>query len=291
MSHPIFKELKNKLYYPNFNHKVTLLGGQSFSWDIVNIDENMYLGWTDKYVVVIRVVGDYIYWQTYPSLNSESVISRYFRVGVDSVHIENIIGKDEHVKLAITKFSGIKILKQPLNLTILSFIISANNNIKAIRRSVRILSNMFGDVVEVPVLGKITLFPTVEALAKASIDDIRKAKVGFRAKYLKETSEILLYSGLSERFDVMNQEEQLKALLQLPGVGNKIADCVMVFAGDAMDITPMDVWGKRILKDLYGIPDTWKYEQYREWIRKQWGGFGAYAGQYLFEWYRNKSRS
>ncbi len=290
MSHPIFKELKNKLYYPTFNHRVTLLGGQSFTWNLIDETENIYLGWTDAVVIIIKVDGDYIYWQAYPEVNSEDLIRRYFRADVDNEYIENIIGEERFVKLAMKDFSGIRILRQPLNLTILSFIISANNNISSIRKSVRLLSKMFGEVIEIPFLGKVNLFPTVEALSNASINDIRKAKVGFRAKYLKKTSEILSRSDLLKRFDTMTQEEQLKALLQLPGVGNKIADCVMVFAGNAVDITPMDVWGKRILKDLYGIPDTWKYEQYREWIRKQWSGYGAYAGQYLFEWYRNRKR-
>ena len=288
MSPQIFRELKNKLYYPNFNHRVTLLGGQSFTWDLIDEKESIYLGWTDKVVMIIKVVGDYIYWQTYPGVDREKLIRRYLRIGINNVHIENIIGADAHVKQAMDKFPGIRILKQPLNLTILSFIISANNNITSIRKSIRLLSKMFGKEVEVPYIGKVSLFPTVDIIADASIDDIRKSKVGFRAKYLKKTSEILLKNGLAKKFDDMSQDEQLATLLQLPGVGDKVADCVMVFAGNAMDITPMDVWGKRILKDLYEIPDTWKYEQYRKWIRKQWWGYGAYAGQYLFEWYRNK---
>ncbi len=276
----------NKLYFPNFNHKITLLGGQSFSWDL--IDENKYIGVTDSTVVKLKVEGDYIFWQTYPQNNNVDFINQYFQIDLDYERIIKAIVKDKYINKAFEHYGNIRILKQPVVYTILTFIISANNSIKSIRKSVRALAKLYGKPIKVSGVGTINLFPSLEILAMLSEEQIRKTKVGFRAKYIKQTAMRLLKE--KSVLELQDEDKLRSFLISLPGVGNKIADCVLGYGLGFKNVTAIDVWGKRILVDLYRLPNHWKYEDYRIWTKKNFFGYATYAGQYLFEWYRNKDK-
>ena len=277
----------NEFYYPNFNHKVTFLGGQSFSWDLIDTRNNTYLGFTDDRVIKIKVLRDRILWQTYPEKDDVSFIKRYFKCNQKYDDIINIISKDKYVSEAITQTPNIRILQQPFDFTVLTFILSANNNIVSIRRSVRKLAQMFGRPVDVPGVGIVHRFPQPEVIQGIEEEDLRKSGVGFRAKYIKKTAEGLYRTGLCQRMSSMGEDELRDSLVNFYGVGDKIADCVLVFAAGFDNVTPIDVWTKRMLIDLYGLPENWKYGQYRSWTKDKFNGYAAYAGQFLFEWYRN----
>ncbi len=272
----------------NFNYDLTLLGGQSFSWDKLS-DNKTYLGTTDKNAIVIRPTKDTLYWQTYPKQNDFDFVKEYFQIGIDYQRIIKTIQQDPIVAKAIKSHPNIRILKQPFNYTVLTFIISANNNIKSIRKSVRKLSKLFGEKINIPGIDEVNLFPTAKKMASLSIRDLQRTSVGFRAKYLKETAKLLTEKRLSERYLQMSEEELREELLKLHGVGDKIADCVLAFAAGFEDVTPMDVWGKRILVDLYDLSDNLKYQEYRNFTKQQFNGYGLYAGQFLFEWYRKNT--
>ncbi len=278
----------NKIPLTDFNYDLTLLGGQSFSWDKLS-DNKTYLGTTDTNAIVIRPTKDTLYWQTYPKQNDLSFIKEYFQIKKDYMKIIETIKQDPIIAKAIKTHPNIRVLKQPFNYTVLTFIISANNNIKSIRRSVRKLSKLFGEKINIPGIGKVNLFPTAKKIASLSIKDLQKTSVGFRAKYLKETAKLLTEKRLSERYLQMNETKLREELLKLHGVGDKIADCVLAFAAGFENVTPMDVWGKRILVDLYGLSGNLKYQEYREFTKQQFGGYALYAGQFLFEWYRKNT--
>ena len=274
----------NEIPLKNYNLEDTLIGGQSFTW---RKDEDTYIGFTSNRVVILKYIDGILKWQTYPELNDAEFITDYLRLNDPYEEILKEIQKDDHVRAAIKEFPNLRILKQDFELTLLTFLISANNSIKSIRRSVVLLAEKFGEKVETP-FGKISLFPTTEKIATLSIEDLRSCSLGFRAKYLKASAQHLLETNLADRIQDMPEEQVRAELMSMSGVGPKIADCIMVFALGYESITPMDVWGKRILTEFYGQPDNMKYDDMRNWIKDYFEGKGAWAGQFLFEYIRTR---
>lgn len=271
----------------NFNHEITLVGGQSFSWDLVG--DNEYVGVLQD--DVIRAKFDESNGNlSYSSLKGDDdFIKEYFRIDTDYAKILEQISRDEHVKSAIAWQPNVRILKQPFEQTVLSYVLSSNNSILRINKSIRMLSKMLGDKVKFEG-EEYSLFPSAEVLADASEELLFSAKIGYRNKFLKQVAQRLVDSQLAAHYQELSEEELRKELIAMPGIGEKVADCVMVFAVGVDDITPVDVWVKRFLKNLYGVSENLKPEEYRAWLRDQFGGYAAWAGQFLFEWYRRNYR-
>ncbi len=265
----------NKQYLPKFNHRINLLGGQSFSWVLINPKENHYLGFLQDRAIEVKFNKDYMYWQSYPQKDDFDFIKEYFRLEEDYERILELVGQDKFVKKAIEEVPNVRLLKQPMDLVTLNFIISSVNSIPSIRKSIRALSRYLGE--KVKIRGeKYYLFPRTEVLADADISDIMKSKVGFRAKYLKKSAKQLLESNFTER-------DELK---QLCGVGDKIADCISIFALGDDNATPVDRWVKRFLVDLYDLSEDLTYNEFAVWVSENFNGYASWATQFLFEWYR-----
>ncbi len=269
--------IMNKQYLPKFNHAVNLLGGQSFSWDLIDPKRSHYLGFLQDRAIEVKFMGDYMYWQTYPQADDYDFIKKYFRLDEDYEKILKLISQDKFVKKAVEELPGIRLLKQPVDLVVLNFIISSVNSIPSIRKSIRALSKDLGD--EIEIRGeKYYLFPRTEVLAEAEIASILKSKVGFRAKYLKKSANQLLGKSCANR-------DELK---ELCGVGDKIADCVSIFALGENNSTPVDRWVKRFLVDLYDLSEDLTYNEFSDWVSENFNGYASWATQFLFEWYRAK---
>ena len=279
--------LPNKIYLPNLNHKMVLVGGQTFSWELLESapNPNLYIGRFADRIVLLQIKDPYIYWQTYPKTNDTKFIHTYFNLNLNFKQIEQIISRDKYVAKAIGEYKRIIILKQPFWETVASFITSANNNIKRIRKIYLNLASKFGTAITIPQLGKIHLFPSLNKIASLSIEQLRAVGLGYRAKYLKESANILL-SLQQKIIKNKNTGKARDLLLTLPGVGNKVADCILVFSLGEYSITPIDLWVKRILTTLYGLPKNKNYQFYRNFFKHKFNGYGAFAGQYLFEYFR-----
>lgn len=268
----------------NYNLEDTLIGGQSFTW---RKDGDTYIGFTSKKVIVLKENNGSLEWQTFPENNDLDFVVEYLRLNEPYEEIMKEIQKDEYVEAAIKEFPNLRILKQDFELTLLTFLISANNSIKSIRRSVNLMAEKFGEKVQTP-FGEVSLFPSTETITNLTIEELRSCSLGFRAKYLKASAQHLIDTKLSDRIHQMPEEEVRKELMAMQGVGPKIADCIMVFALGYESITPMDVWGKRILTEFYGQPENMKYDEMRNWIKDYFEGKGAWAGQFLFEYIRTR---
>jgi N-glycosylase/DNA lyase len=131
------------------------------------------------------------------------------------------------------------------------------------------------------------LFPKTENLAEARIEDLLKAKIGFRAKYIKTAAQRLLSTRLKGETGNLSKDEIRDKLLEFYGVGEKIADCVLCYSLGCDNVTPIDVWGKRIATELYGLDVKKRYKDYRDWFSNYFNGYAAWAGQFLFEYIRN----
>ncbi|MBD3329015.1 hypothetical protein GF357_00805 [Candidatus Dojkabacteria bacterium] len=280
------KNSMNKTQLSNFNHKVTLLGGQTFSWELADPKNSTYIGVTQNYAIKARFEKKYLYWQTYPEKDNFSLIKSYFRLDEDYQRILSNIGHDKFVKKAMLAVPNIRLLRQPFDQTTLSFIISANNNITAIRKSINHLRRMLGDKIDVD--GQdVFLFPKTDVIANTDKAKLRETKIGYRDKYISKTAKLLVEQDLAGKITKFSEEKARKHTLALPGVGNKVSDCILIFALGFENLSPIDVWTKRFLTDLYNLPANWSYEQFRAWVKDNFHGYASWANQFLFEWYRN----
>lgn len=273
----------NKLHLPNFNLEWTLLGGQTHSWDKIN---DNYIGFTQKQIIVIQEIDkENILWQTYPHKDDENFIKEYLNLNKNYSEILTKINKDHHIKQAIKHYPNLRILKQDFEENLLIFILSSHKNMKAIRKSVRYFAQNYGTKVKTD-FGDYNLFPSTERLSELSEKELRATGIGFRARYMKDATNKLL-NGTIDKRKFNNEESARNELIKIVGVGEKIADCVLTFSLGYDNVTPLDVWSKRVLTDLYNIDPKMKYQDMRKFISEYFEGYAAWAGQFLFEYYRN----
>jgi N-glycosylase/DNA lyase len=274
----------NRLPLEKFHADRTLLGGQTFSWEKTG---DAYYGATSERVIKLVKKRDYYYWQTYPQKDDFEFIERYFRVDLSDRELIIHAESDNHLRSALELFPGLHLLHQDFEDTLISFVISQNSNIPKIKRSVKLLREKFGNVIEVDGVEH-KLFPSIESLSSASIEELRSLGLGYRAEYVHRICQVL--GGTIDRRNAVDQLDYEQArdwLLGLHGVGEKVAGCILVFALSHDHITPLDVWAKRVLVDLYGIDPRMKYSDMLDWLQNKFGSQTSLAGQYLFEYYRS----
>ena len=206
----------------------------------------------------------------------------------------------KEVREAIEYGKGIRILKQDKIETIISFIISANNNIPRIKKSVEYLSKNFGEKIEIDdeIFGinlqefkeNIYTFPKIEILSKLTEEDFKNAGTGFRAKRLVCTIE-KLKNGFLEDLEGLSDEELFEKLVLLDGVGPKVANCIMLFAYNRLESFPIDVWVKRVMAEVFfkGIEEEKITNDKIMNIVKNIKNRGIMQ-QYLFYWRRERGK-
>ena len=171
--------------------------------------------------------------------------------------------------------------------TLISFIVSQNKQIPQIKQVVKSLSSLLGDKFDVTMIDRLdsefdAFFPTPEQIYNASEEEVRSSKCGFRAPYIKDAAEKIYDGTISEkelsRIDTYSAREKL---MQIHGVGEKVANCVLLFGLGRREVFPVDVWMKRICEYLYFEGDTSKQE-IEEFAVDRFGEYAGYAQQYLF---------
>ena len=195
------------------------------------------------------------------------------------------------MKTSVEYGKGIRILNQDLWETIISFIISANNNIPRIKGIIERLSAKYGKKIDWNGK-KYYTFPTPEELKEVSVEDYRKLGLGFRDIRLYETTKMILENKvdlqkLRENPDTKEVREQL---LTLSGVGPKVADCILLFSDlKRFEVFPIDVWVRRVMNDLYiKEEDETKVSKVKieKIANEKFGNLAGLAQQYLFYWRR-----
>jgi len=273
--------------------RITLLGGQAFNWGLKG---SWYTGFTQNEVIRLRYstrTRQLFYMIFCPNLPANDSSSKepfspatYFRTDVSYTKVLKSFNRDQNTAVAIKKYFGLRVLRQDFEQTLLSYILSSQNNIKRIRLIVRHISESLGT----PVLSgtkTVHLFPSTASIANSSISILKNAGCGFRAKYIRTSARMLLDTELTRKISKYHEEKAREALLEFPGVGEKIADCSMLYGLGFDNVMPMDVWCKRVLTDLYGLNAKMKYKDMRLWAEEYFGPYAGWAGQFLFEYLRN----
>ena len=225
--------------------------GQCFRWN-KNNDES-YTGVIKNGVMNVSCDDKNIYFKGILDGDIKDVVTNYFDLKRDYSKIKDKLSKiDEYMKDSISYGRGIRILNQDLWEMIISYIISANNNIPRIKGIVEKLCKKYGK--KVTFKGEeYYLFPTVEELKDVTVSDYRALGTGFRDIRLYETTQAILNKKVDLiKLHELNTQDAREELLTLSGVGPKVADCILLFSTlKRFDIFPIDVWVRRVMNDLY----------------------------------------
>ena len=216
----------------------------------------------------------------------------YFDLDTDYDNIKNKLSNvDDYLKTSIKYGEGIRILNQDLWETLISFIISANNNIPRIKGIIERISKKYGKKI-VWNNNEYYTFPTPKELSKASVEDLRNLGLGFRDVRVYETTRIINENPnkLNELEDEKDVNRLREELLEFPGVGPKVADCVMLFSTlKRLEVFPIDVWVRRVMNELYiKNEDETKInkKEIEQLAKTKYGNLAGIAQQYLFYWRR-----
>ena len=286
MQEQIYK-LKNQ---ESFELKHIFDRGQGFRSNEEN--NKSYTGVFKGNILNVKKENDTIIFKGIVKGNIKEVVEDYFDLKRDYSKIKNELSKiDSNLKTSVEYGNGIRILNQDLIETILSFIISANNNIPRIKGIIERICKSYGDKITWNEKTYYT-FPSLEQLKDVSVEEYRNLGLGFRDKRIYDTVHLLL-EGKVDYKKWYNEKDTLKVrdeLLNLAGVGPKVADCILLFSDlKRFDVFPIDVWVRRVMNELYiKNPDETKVnkKEIEKIAYQKFGNLEGIAQQYLFYWKR-----
>ena len=266
--------------------------GQCFRWN--EQSDKSYTGVIKDGVINVKKDANTITFKGLCSKDIKEVVEYYFDLNRDYKKMKNQLSNiDKYLKASIEYGNGIRILNQNLWETIISFIISANNNIPRIKGIIERLSKKYGNEIEWNG-EKYYTFPTASQLKNVSVQDYRNLGLGFRDIRLYETTKMILNKeiNLENLYKNKNTQEVRNELLKLSGVGPKVADCILLFSDlKRFDVFPIDVWVRRVMNDLYiNESDETKVskKQIEKLAEEKFGNLKGLAQQYLFYWRREQ---
>ena len=265
--------------------------GQCFRWN--KQEDNSYIGVVGNNVLQVKKTNNNVEIKSMGEDNLATLANNYFDLQRDYDKIKKELSQiDKYLAESITYGEGIRILNQDLWETIISFIISANNNIPRIKGIIEKISKKYGNSIEWDNHTYYT-FPTVEQLQKVSIKELRELGLGFRDVRVYETTQKIANGeiNLQELLKEKDTNKVREKLLELSGVGPKVADCILLFSTlKRFDVFPVDVWVRRVMNELY-IKNEDETKVNRKDIEKlakeKYGNLEGIAQQYLFYWKRD----
>jgi len=269
----------------DFDPKHIFECGQSFRWKKEK-DKSYTAVYKDK-LINIKKEKDYLVVKNSNKKDWETIWHKYFDLDRDYSLLKSNFPHDEHLLKAVEFGNGLRLLRQDPFETTISFIISSNNQIPRIMKSVEMISKDLGKYIGSFNNIDYYSFPEPNEIAQLSEEYIReKYKVGFRAKYIKETSEMIASGDFNlDEIKELPYEEAKKKLMSLAGIGPKVSDCILLFSFQKQEAFPIDVWVNRVMKTLYLGEKATKKEI--EGAKKElFGEMCGYAQQYLFYYAR-----
>ena len=289
-------------FAPNLEHIFEC--GQCFRWNVQT--DGSYIGVAGGEAVRARVCGSKLILE---GTDNTEFWSNYFDAAFDYEGAKTKFSKDKILKKCIQYGYGIRILRQDLFETIISFIISANNNIPRIKKIIESLCRICGDKIEFEGQEYYT-FPKAEAIVNAGLEKLSTIHAGYRDKYILGAAQFCLNSAhfdvfpplrvhdtrrsvqtpncdqIQTKLNDLPTNEARRELLKIIGVGPKVADCVLLFGMSRFDVFPSDVWIKRILDEAYNVPP----KEICEFAENKFGKYRGLAQQYLFYYYRDNMK-
>lgn len=268
-------KLSNKIIVDeptDFDVIQTLCCGQIFRYvidgntaKVFSKDKMATLSFTSQHIEIVSTNIDYFF--------------NFFDFGTGYKQIKDQLSTDKLVAPAIKFAPGIRILNNDAYEMMISFIISANNNIGRIKKSIEYLCSHFGSN-----MGDYYAFPTLEQLKTATIEDFKQAGLGYRAEQMFDTVQKLT----NEDIDFLKQaetKEKQKKLMSFKGIGEKVANCIMLFGLQVKTVFPVDVWINKVYNHIFNKNETDRSKITRE-LTERYGNLSGYAQQYFYYYYR-----
>ncbi len=265
-----------------FDLAASLESGQAHRW---RREEEWYSAGVRGNFIKMRQAGRRVEFCCEPSSETQmlSQLRSYFRLEDDLAAIYVEISQDSRVATMVARYPGLRLLRVEPWECVVSFICSANSNIPRIHQNMEKLAETFGDPVGMD--GQMGhAFPTAVQLAKASEAELRELGLGFRAPYVAAAARLVAEGRLDlDALIGMPYPEAKARLMECPGIGPKIADCIAVFSLEKLEAFPIDVWVRRALAEWY-FPDQKRPTDrvLLEWAQNHFGRYGGYSQQYLF---------
>jgi N-glycosylase/DNA lyase len=274
--------MKLTLPVSDFNLEHTLECGQTFRWEKKG---GLYYGVIGESLLRVGHDGRRLICESDSPLDKEE-LAEYFGLNENLPRILREIDVDKHIHKAVLRFRGLRILNQGHWECLASFILSSYNNIPRIKKMIGKLSENFGKRLTLGQVGGYS-FPGAAKVAGAKMSDLRRLGFGFRAGYLKDTASGIVSGRLDlNGLEDLNYEEAKGGLISLKGVGEKVADCVLLFSFKRYEAFPVDVWIKRGIEDLYFKGRTVPQKKIAEFARSHFGRYAGYAQEYLYHYLR-----
>ena len=281
----------------SFDLDFSLCCGQVFRWKKIG---DWWYGVVGEDVFKIRQYGSEL---EFANVNDE-FINYYFGLKDDLEQISGCIGKDAYIKRALHRFEGLRIVRQKPWECLISFICATYKSIAAIELMLSKLSVKFGEKRTFDGLDFYT-FPDAEKLAHESEKGLKECGLGYRAKYVQATAKKICEEKIDlEALKSLTYLTARKKLMEFPGVGLKVADCVLLFSLEKMEAFPVDVWVKRVILNHYSSQlaeslvkklsdhdslSNGEYEKLSSFGRDYFGEYAGYAQEYLYHYERTES--
>ena len=264
-----------------FDLASTLESGQAFRW---RREGQWYHGVIYGNAVQLRQHLLGVEFRSSPASEAEmeATLRDYLRLDDDLEAIYRAIGRDEHMRDVIARHRGMRLLRQEPWECLIAFILSANSNIPRISATMENMSRRLGRQLSFRRRAYYT-FPAPEVLVAVGEKGLRALGLGFRARYVAQAAQMVAEGGLRlEELRLAPYEEARNALMKVPGVGDKVADCVLLFSLDKLEAFPIDRWVRRAVEEWYFEGKRISYKAVRVWAREYFGPYAGYAQQYLF---------
>lgn len=280
----------------DFDLDLTLKSGQIFRWKKT---EEGWIGEMKRNLVIVNQKGDKLIVKVIYSngLLSKKDIIRFFSLDEDINKIYSSISTHPILKDAVKEFYGLRLIKQEVWPCMIGFVTSAFSNIPRIEKTLDKIAEEHGEEIEIEIKNgkrKFYLFPTISQIKNSNVKRLRKCGLGFRDKYVHKIAKMIKEEDL-QKLKKMNYLDAKKRLLLLPGIGDKVADCVLLFSLEKGEAFPIDVWIKRVMNRLYGKEmqkyfstnkKEFNYKEIQEFARHKWKNHAGYAQQFLYMYAR-----
>ncbi len=269
----------------DFDPKHIFECGQCFRWNME--DDGSYTGIAHSRVLNVKKEEDIVIFDNTTVDEFRKIWVDYFDLERDySIIKEELKRYDEHLEASVEFGSGIRLLRQDVWEMIVSFIISANNAIPKIKKTIERLSEAGGENLGSYRGMECYSFPDIKSIHNMQQQDIENCKAGYRAKYIKDSCGMIVSGDLDiQNLKTMDANESRKELLRLSGVGPKVADCIMLFGLQKYGAFPVDVWVKRVMEHFY-VEEEMSLKKMRDYAVAKFGDLSGFAQQYLFYYAR-----
>ncbi len=273
----------------------SLDGGQAFRWS--GDSNGIWTGQWSDCLAQVRLGETTVEWRAPFAISKRVADSLPLYLGGDTdwkAQADALPWRsDAHLTRCMEAFPGLRLLRQPFGETLLGFLCSATKQIPQIKQMMALLAERHGPALDIGV-GQDPVFPhrlpTWAELAAVSESGLRQCLLGFRARYIHATAQfIATRPGWLEQTEAAPYAEAKARLLELPGVGEKVADCVLLFGAGKFEAFPVDTWILRALERHYGLTG-WKPAKIAHFGRAHFGPLAGLAQQYIFAWERKFGR-